>query len=204
MAPYFNAAGFVRKLAGDLEGARTYYEKSISLFRCGGSERSAVELCGSLADTNWALGALDAAVAGFREVIASMRASGLGTKLMLGVNLTNLAGVLVERGDFEEALTAAREGIELRKAGGDIKGALDHLALRAALVGRSADAARLAGYVDALFATKGVVRQVNEARARARLDRLLDDRLDTNERAALLAEGATLSQEEACRLALLS
>jgi predicted ATPase/DNA-binding winged helix-turn-helix (wHTH) protein len=202
MAPYFYAAGFVCKLGGDLEGARTHYERSISLHRSVGSERAAVEICGSLADTNWALGALDAAVAGFREAIALMRASNMGTKLILGVNLTNLAGVLVERGDFEEALSAAREGIELRKVGGDTSGALDHLALRAALVGRWADAARLTGYADAMFAGRGTVRQINEARARARLDRLLRDRLDGNERAQLMAEGATMTEENACRLAL--
>jgi predicted ATPase/DNA-binding winged helix-turn-helix (wHTH) protein len=202
MAPYFHAAGFVRKVAGDLAGARTDYEKSIALLRSGGSERSAVEHCGSLADTNWALGELDAAVAGFREAIALMRGSNMGTKLILGVNLTNLAGALVERGDFDEALSAAREGVELRRAGGDTKGALDHLALRAALVGRPEDAARVAGYVDAVFAAKGVVRQVNETRARARLDRLLHDRLGAGKLAQLMAEGATMTEEDACRLAL--
>ena len=101
-------------------------------------------------------------------------------------------------------MIAAREGIELRMAGGDTKGALDHLALRAALVGRSADAARVAGYVDAVFAAKGIVRQVNEARARARLDRLLQDGLDAGARAQPLAHGAALSEEDACRLALSS
>jgi predicted ATPase/DNA-binding winged helix-turn-helix (wHTH) protein len=204
MAAYFYGTGFVRKLAGDLAGARADYEKSIALLRSGGSERSAIEHGGMLADTNWALGELDAAIAGFREAIALLRGSNMGTALTLGVNLTNLAGVLIERGDFDEALSAAREGIELRKAIGDTSGALDHLALRAALVGRWTDATRLAGYIDALFATRGTVRQVNEARARAHLDRLLHDRLDTNERAKLIAEGATMTEEDACRLALAS
>lgn len=202
MAPYFNTAGFVRKLAGDLAGARMHYEKSLSLFRSAGSERLAVEILGSLADTNWALGELDAAVAGFRETIALMRGSNMSTNITLGVTLTNLAGVLVEGGEFDEALTAAREGLELRKAVGDISGALDHLALRAALVGRCKDAARLVGFIDAVFESRGIVRQVNEARARARLDRLLHDRLDANERAALMAQGATMTEHDACRLAL--
>src|SRR5262249_31571210 len=127
-----------------------------------------------------------------------------GTKLILGVNLTNLAGVLVERGDFEEALIAAREGLELRMAAGYAWEALDHLALRAALVRRWADAGRLAGYVDAVFAAMGVVRQANEARARERLDRLLRDQLDDSERARLMAEGAGMNEEDACRLALAS
>jgi predicted ATPase/DNA-binding winged helix-turn-helix (wHTH) protein len=202
MAPYFHAAGFVRKLAGDLAGARKHYEKGLSLYRSAGLERDAAQLCGTLADTNWALGELDAAVAGFREAIALMRGSNKGTKLILGVNLTNLAGVLVERGDFDEALSAGREGIELRKTAGYAWGALDPLALRAALVGRWTDAARIAGYVDAVFAARGLLREPNEARARARLNTLLCDRLRASERAQLTAEGATMSEEDACRLAL--
>jgi tetratricopeptide (TPR) repeat protein len=202
MAPYFHAAGFVRKLAGDLAGAREHYEKGLSIYRSAGLEGDATQLCGGLADTNWALGALDAAATGFREVIATMRGSSGGTELVLGVNLTNLAGVLVERGDLEGALSAGREGLELRRAAGYAWGALDHFALRAALVGRLADAARLAGYVDAVFARRGVVRQANEARARTRLDHVLADRLNANERAVLMGEGAMMSEEDACRLAL--
>jgi tetratricopeptide (TPR) repeat protein len=202
MAPYFHGAGFVCKLTGDLAGARAHYEKSLTLYRSTGCERDAVQLCGSLADTNWALGALDEAAAGFRDAIAHMRHANMGTKLILGVNLTNLAGVLVERGDFEEALVAAREGLDLRKSAGYAWGALDHLALRVALLGRSADAARLAGYVDAAFTARGVVRQTNEGRARARLGQVLGDQLDRNACAALMAEGATMSEEDACRLAL--
>lgn len=204
MAPYFHAAGFVRKLAGDLAGAREHYEKGLSIYRSAGLEDDATQLCGALADTNWALGALDAAIAGFREAVALMRGSDRASELVLGVNLTNLAGVLVERGDLEEALSVGLEGLDLRRAAGYAWGALDHFALRAALVGRWADAARLAGYVDAVFAAKGVVHQANEARARARLDHILADRLDANERALLMGEGAMMSEEDACRLALAS
>ena len=204
MAPYFSAAAFVRKLSGDLAGAREADEKSISLYRSVGAEREAAEICGTLADTNWALGELEAAATGFREVIELTRASNKGSKLILGVNLTNLAGVLIEQGDFDEALSAAREGLELGKVAGYGWTALDHLALRAALVGRWADAARLSGYVDAMVTAAGLVREPNEARARMRLDHVLGDRLDIERRAALMAEGATMSQEDAHRLALAS
>jgi predicted ATPase/DNA-binding winged helix-turn-helix (wHTH) protein len=204
MAPYFSVAGFVRKLSGDLAGAREDHQKSLSLYRWVHAEREAAQICGTLADTTWALGDLDAAATGFREAIELMRGSNKGTKLILGANLTNLAGVLIERGDFDEALIVAREGLELRLAAGYAWGALDHLALRAALVGRLADAARLTGYVDAVFTARGLVREPNEARARTRLDNVLGDRLDTNERAALMAEGATMSEEDACQLALAS
>jgi hypothetical protein len=92
----------------------------------------------------------------------------------------------------------------LRRTAGYAWGALDHLALRAALVGRCADAARIVGYVDGVFAARRVVRQANEARARARLDHVLHERLEGHERSKLMAEGATMAEEDACRLALAS
>ena len=54
------------------------------------------------------------------------------------------------------------------------------------------------------FAARGKVPQVNEASARARLERLLHEQLDAGERDRLMAEGATMTEEDACRLALVS
>jgi tetratricopeptide (TPR) repeat protein len=202
MAPYFHVSSFVRKLSGDLEGARDHCQKALSLYWTAGAFQGARDMTGSLADTNWALGALDAALAGFREIIDVMRTSNRTTTLGLGVALTNLAGVLTELGRLEEALATAREGLALRKDVGYVWGALDHLALRAALAGKFAEAARLAGYVDSVFAAKKTLRQPNEARARARLNEVLRDRLDADELMSLLAAGATITEEAACRLAL--
>lgn len=61
---------------------------------------------------------------------------------------------------------------------------------------------RLAGYVDAVFTARGVVREPNEARARTRLDHVLGDRLDANDRADLMPQGTAMTEEDACRLAL--
>jgi tetratricopeptide (TPR) repeat protein len=202
MAPYFYVSSFVRKLAGDLEGARDHCQKALSLYRTAGAHQAARDMTGSLADTNWALGALDAALAGFREIIDVMRTSNRTTTLGLGVALTNLAGVLTELGHLEEALAAAREGLALRKDAGYVWGALDHLALRAALGGKFEEAARLVGYVDSVFAAKKESRQPNEARARGRLIQVLSENLRPDEFIRLLAQGATITEEEACRLAL--
>ena len=131
-----------------------------------------------------------------------MRTSNRATKLMFGVALTNVARVLTELGHLNDALKVAREGLGYRRDVGYVWGALDHLALRAALAGHIAPAARLAGYVDSVFLAKKTVRQPNEARARARLNQILQSRLDDDEMWRLLAEGATITEEEACRLAL--
>lgn len=81
---------------------------------------------------------------------------------------------------------------------------LDHLALRAALCGRSEDAARIAGHVDAVTAARGARRLPNEARARERLDKVLATSLAAERRDALLSEGRVLGEADACRIALLA
>ena len=53
-------------------------------------------------------------------------------KDILGFGLTNLAGVYIEPGDLVRALTAAREGLPLRRES-DFEGALDHRAFRLGL-----------------------------------------------------------------------
>ena len=79
---------------------------------------------------------------------------------------------------------------------------LDHLALRAALAGKLANAARIAGYADSIHTAEKTTRQPNEARAHERLHALLREKLEPGELALLFAEGAKLSEDEACRLAL--
>jgi hypothetical protein len=200
--PYFHASSFTRKSIGDLEGARDDCMRSLAAYQAAGVASLALEQRGSLADTHWALGSLDAALAEFRSVVAEMRASRHATKLMLGVNLTNLAGVLTEMGALDEALDVAREGLPARLHAGIVLGALDHLALRAALCGKLTRAARLAGYADSKYAPGKSRRQTNEARARERLQRLLLDQPNADELLRELQDGARISEDEACRLAL--
>jgi hypothetical protein len=157
----------------------------------------------NLADMTWALGDLDAALAGFREASALIRASlRFARKGMLGVCLTNIAGVHTERGELDQALAAAREGLPLRRQIDYALGALDHLALRALLAGHVRNGACVAGYADAAYAATQSVRQPNEARARERLHALLHENFSADEVLRLLADGAKMSEDEACRLAL--
>ena len=70
------------------------------------------------------------------------------------------------------------------------------------LAGKVASAARVTGYADAIYAAKEASRQPNEARARNRLLALLREKLSPDDIERLLADGATMSKDEACRLAL--
>jgi predicted ATPase/DNA-binding winged helix-turn-helix (wHTH) protein len=202
LALYFEGVGFLKLLTGDLAGARMNYEKALSLYRGAGAERSVLNTLGNLADTTWALGDLDAALAGFRETVALTRMSPLTVRSAVGIYLANLAGVLTERGDLDEALVAAREGLPLLKLGGNAWIFMDHVALRAGMAGKVANAARLAAFTDSTFTAKETSRQPNEVRARKRLQVLLSDKLAPNELERLFDEGAKMSEDEACRIAV--
>lgn len=201
LAPWHREMGALKMLTGDVAGARMHFEKALTLFRDAGAESAALVIVLNLADMTWSLGDLDAALARFREAVMLLRKSPLARE-MLGHCLTNLAGLHTERGELDEALAAAREGLPLRRDAGSAWSTFDHLALRAALAGKLMNAARLAGYDDSAFTAKDSSRQPNEARAHDRLQALLRDKLDPGELKCLLVEGANMSEDEACRLAL--
>jgi hypothetical protein len=138
-----------------------------------GAERLAIIVLGNLADMTWMTGDLDAAAAALREAVALIRGSRPSTGEVLRSCLANLVGVLSERGELDEALAVAHAAMPLRNEGGLAWCTMDHLALRAALVGKLANAAHLAGHADKIFATKKTSRQPNEARAHARSRALL-------------------------------
>jgi predicted ATPase/DNA-binding winged helix-turn-helix (wHTH) protein len=199
---YFEGSGFLKLFAGDVTGARMHFEKALALYRSAGAESAVLATLINLAESTWALGDLDAALAGLREAVALLRKSPLARKIVMAQALTNLAGVHTERGEFAEALAAAREGLPSCEEAGYAWSTLDYLALRAALVGKVANAARLIGFADSTYKAKETSRQPNEARARARLQALLREKLHPDELERLLAEGAKMREDEACRMAL--
>lgn len=198
---YFSVSGHRKTLAGDNVAGRTEIERALSLCIESGAEYAGPATL--LGDLTWMLGDLDAAVAAFGEVVAMVRRSTLFRGAALGWALANLAGVRTERGELAEALAASREGLPLLVEGGGLAWKfMDHFALRVARVGRLADAARLAGFADSAHAVRGAAREPNEVRARGRLEALLRAKLEPGELERLLDEGAKLSEDEACRLAL--
>ena len=199
----FNRA-FLENLRGDFAFARQHYEQSHELFLQAGDEYTAIAVQGNLANICWALDDVDAAEALFRRQVASIRASPMRTKRLLGWSLANLAGVLTERGNLDEALAAGREGLPLLLDDGSAWVFVDSFALRAALTGRHRDAARLAGYHDDVFARHGRKHHAIDARTSERLLSLLHERLAADELERLRAEGTQLTESEACSLALAS
>ena len=97
----------------------------------------AIIVLGDLADLIWMTGDLEAAAAAL-EAIALKRGSPLANEETLGVCLANLAGVLTERGELDEALPGRARGHPVAQQGRHRLVLLDHLALRAALAGKPA------------------------------------------------------------------
>jgi tetratricopeptide (TPR) repeat protein len=197
-----DAQGLLLAQRGDHHGALAVYRRALAFYRTSGSTSMELNMLLKFASQAWSVGDLDAAVQGFAGAAETLRRSPWSTKGMLGVCLTNLAGVHTERMELDAALQAARAGLPLRQEAGYAWGALDHLALRAALAGRDDDAGRLAGCADTVFAAKAAARQPNEARARARLQTLLLERQGAERLRALLEEGALMTIAQACQLAL--
>jgi predicted ATPase/class 3 adenylate cyclase len=190
----------IRLPEGDTQGARSDQEKALELFRNAGADRSALNTLCNLADAHWAAGDLARAIAGLREAAARLRQAVFVHRDLLGVTLGNLAGALTEHGDFGEARLAAREALPLLREDETAWLWFDHFALLAAAGGRIDDAARLAGYADAMLVMHGRIRQPNEVRARRSLDSMLADRLRPDKHARLIQDGASLSEDEACRI----
>ncbi len=184
------------------ESRTTQLNSALAFARTAGADRELLSVLLNLADTRWVLGELDGAIADLRELIARMRQSPLPANMVLGYMLGCLAGALTERGNLEEATSVIREAMPLLRDEGSYWRFLDHVALRIALGGNLDDAARLEGFCNAAFRAQGDEREPNEARLRARLLDLLRQRLAPDALERLLAEGAKLSEEEACRLAV--
>ena len=199
---YFYSLAFLKSHAGDHLAARTNYERSLALNRAVGDEFAVLGAMANIANADWALGDLDAALASFRELIALARASPTSTRRLLGYALTKLGSVLTERGELTEGLAVLREGLPLVREDGSAWVFLDDLALRVACTGKLADAARLAGYADSVHAAKEATRGRLTTRLRDRLYALLRANFAMNDLDCLLAEGAKMSEDEACRLAL--
>jgi predicted ATPase len=202
LASYYSSLGFLESITSKLALARIHYQQALIFSREAGDEGSALNVLGSLADVTWALGDLDSALEGFRETVALVRKSRGIKRSLLGTQLLNLASVLIERGQLVDALVPAGEGLPLCKEEGSVWMNMDHLALRAALAGDLSRAAHLAGFVDSALATREISRGPNEERARDRLRKLLRERFSPEELSPLLTDGANLTDDEACRLAL--
>jgi len=202
LATYLDIRAVLQRIDGDMEGALTSMDRSLAICRRVGARRPGVVQLANRADLKWEMGDLAGAEADAREAADVARGLGPVASDALGLSLINLACLLIERDRADEALPVLREVLPDRQQHGLAWYSMDFCALRAALVGRLDDAARLLGHADARHAANDVQRQVNEARARSRAEELLRRSLSDAVLQRLMTAGATLDDEAACALAL--
>ena len=194
--------GLLHGARSDGREASARFASAARVSRAGGFDGQAFQALGNLADSLWMQGDLDGAVAAARDALAQSRQSAFATRSNVGLALANLQGILTERGDLAEAAAVGREFMAFTRDAGVAWIVLDHFALRLAMSGQHAVAARLVGWNEAAVRAKDVRRQINEQRAYERNLSILRAKLSAAELERLMAEGATMSEDEVCRLAV--
>ncbi|MBK9623959.1 MAG: winged helix-turn-helix domain-containing protein [Rhodocyclaceae bacterium] len=178
--------------------------KALLLAKAGGYEILALLLEENLADSLWLAGDLPQALAAARSVVEQCKQVSVAHKIPWAWIYGNLFGILTESGELVEAREIGRRTMHfLREA--DIPWlVMDHYALRSAKTGDAATSARIHGWINEYFLRKQITRQPNELRAMTSTAALLRELLPPKVLAPLLLEGAQLSEDAICQLAVLS
>jgi predicted ATPase/DNA-binding winged helix-turn-helix (wHTH) protein len=191
----------VEAVHGRFAAALAAGEKSMRLSEMTGADRTALNIAANMVQVvHLESGDAKGAVSAGRSVAARLRDTRHSD--LLGFVLGVLAGALTALGELDEALAAAREAAPLLRDEGRLFWLFDHLALRAALGGRTKDAALISGYADAVYEKFGQTRQPMGRHAMDRTAALLCDSLQDGEIAELRRLGAQLSEAQATTIAL--
>ncbi|MGA8532967.1 MAG: adenylate/guanylate cyclase domain-containing protein [Candidatus Tumulicola sp.] len=178
----------------DVDVARRRFSEVARLERPG-SEAHATALL-HLGELEFAAGniraARDAALAA-KETYARLNS------VYLVLLLSNLAAYAIAADDIDDAREHLREALhlQLRAGPGWLGTVLEHHALFAVLLEDRERAVVLAGFTDALYVSRGQVRQYTEGHGHERLMRLLAQAFSADELARRMLDGARLTEEQA-------
>jgi len=202
-----------RREAGDLVGARQLYAEALAIARSIGAERFAATVALNLAEAEFRGGDAATALRLADEALAVYHT--FKDTRNVAVDLSNMAAYLLALERYDQARTAAREGLaaarDTQLAVG-VAFALQHLAAIATL-GRDvaassreerARAARVLGYVDAQLAALEALREYTEQQEYDKMLPALRDALGADECAKLMAEGSTWTEDQAVAEAMLT
>ncbi|HKU81071.1 MAG TPA: adenylate/guanylate cyclase domain-containing protein [Candidatus Tumulicola sp.] len=179
---------------GDVAAARRRFSEVARLERPGSEAHASALL--NLSELEYAAGNVGAARA---TAVQALDAYGALESVYTVLVLTNLSAYAMAAGDLQEARERLRAALELqpRSGSGWLAGVIEAHALFAALHADCERAVLLAGFSDALYRTRGEVRQHTERRGYERLMDLLAAVFAPSETAARMAAGARLTEKEA-------
>ncbi|MGE5161065.1 MAG: ATP-binding protein [Betaproteobacteria bacterium] len=179
---------------GRYEDARAHAMRQADLNRASGSARGEQIALGNVAVSDLLGGQPEAAARQLRAVIAELDRLGAGHAA--GHSVMNLAYALLDLGDVEQALATARRAYALLRREGDHALMLPLLARMAAARGDHHTALKIAGYTLALWSAIGLRDRVGLS------DAELAPQVAAEQREALMADGASLTEEQAFHLVL--
>jgi hypothetical protein len=195
---YYAILGMLKGAQRDVPGARSALEQSIRLGRDAGT--IAVHF------SEMALGMLlllleeaRGAVALLRDLLPRIRnAPFVDMRRVLGT-VTFLSHALADCGEREESLAFMREAASLVRKIGAVPLFFERFAYILARASEFQRAARLAGWNDVRFKSFKIAPQLI-AMHHTRTLAILNEHLPSAEVAQLMAEGAAMSEDEACKL----
>jgi len=176
------------------EDAREHAMRQADLNRASGDARGEQVALGNVAVSDVLGGQPEAAARQLRAVIAELDRIGAGNAA--GHSVMNLAAALLDLGEVEQALATARRAYVLLRREGDQALLLQLLAQIAARRGDPQTALKVAGYTLKFWSALGL-------RHHAGLwDAELAPQVAAAQREALMADGASLTEEQAIQLVL--
>ncbi|MGH8795526.1 MAG: hypothetical protein ACREXI_00590, partial [Caldimonas sp.] len=200
--PWLRALNFLRYTQGRLEESVTIGEEALRLSKELNDAQMTVSSLINLEQSVAALGRLDESVARSHELIELLQHDRSLRSCNEHHVLVNLNMSLIRLGRIDEALAVSRRALPIKEKSGRVHDLIDQCALLAFKRGHIADAARMLGCAEGGFATEHLRRDpVEQILLRTLVDGLCEA-LPAAELAALKREGASLSYEEAVRLAL--
>jgi predicted ATPase len=185
---------------GDVGAGRELFAQALAAYKALGNESGVAAVLGNLAELEFADGHPDQALRAATEAL-EIRVR----KDATFSTYTNIAAYRIALGDLTGARDSAREGLRgAQRARSElhIAGALQHLALLAALGGDAGRGVQLLGYVDARYAELGTQREPTEQWGYDKLTAALRETLSADEIAQLAADGAAWSEDQAVAEAL--
>ncbi|MGC1577806.1 MAG: winged helix-turn-helix domain-containing protein [Beijerinckiaceae bacterium] len=201
LASCLRSLAIARYFMRDFGAARPLIAESEAVARSLGDSRGVAAAQIAAAELDFAAGDLDEAIAQVKSMLAGDHYS----RRQLTLGLGNLAAYLLAAGQTPEAKATALES--LKEAGAldwhaGVVRAIEHLALVAALGGKTKIAARLLGFGVAFYAIGTASREFTEISTYGRLSADLAKKLPKQKLKALVAEGALWTEERAVEVAI--
>jgi tetratricopeptide (TPR) repeat protein len=203
VANCLNTQALIAVSHGNVRAARELYDQALAAFKALGNESGAGVVLGNLAELEFTHGHPEQALRAVSEAL-EMHLRGKNTT-SIAMGYTNSAAYRIALGQLAEARDSARKGLHVARQARnelDIANALQHLGLIVGLGGDARRGAQLLGYTDARYTALGAQREPTEQWGYDKLMAALRETLSADEIAALGAEGAAWSEDQAVEEAL--